>query len=134
MPQKEYRGFDRVETLLVVDDDQWVRELAGNVLRAEGYHVLEASEGQTALRMAKTHSGPIDLLLTDVVMPEMTGRQLADRLQAAHPGMKVLFMSAYTPEAVADAGVRATDPFIAKPFTVDYLARKVREVLGPRRK
>ncbi len=134
MPQREYRGFDRVETLLVVDDDQWVRELAGNILRAESYHVLEASDGQAALRMAKTHSGPIDLLLTDVMMPEMTGRQLADRLQVAHPGMKVLFMSAYAPEAVTDAGVRATDPFIAKPFTVDYLARKVREVLGPRRK
>ena len=134
MHQKQYRGFDRVETLLVVDDDQWVRELAGNILRGEGYHVLEASDGQTALRMAKTHSGPIDLLLTDVMMPEMTGRQLADRLQAAHPGMKVLFMSAYAPEAVTDAGVQATDPFIAKPFTLDYLARKVREVLGPRRK
>jgi two-component system, cell cycle sensor histidine kinase and response regulator CckA len=122
-----------METLLVVDDDQWVRELAGNILRAEGYRVLEASDGPTALRMAKTHSGPIDLLLADVMMPEMTGRQLADQLHVAHPGMKVLFMSAYAPEAVADAGVRATDPFIAKPFTIDYLARKVRDVLGPRR-
>src|SRR5713226_8572412 len=134
MPQKEYRGFDRVETLLVVDDDQWVLELAGNILRAEGYHVLEASDGQTARRIAETHPESIDLLLTDVMMSGMTGRQLADRLQAAHPGMKVLFMSAYAPEAVTDAGVRATDPFIAKPFTLDYLARKVREVLGPRRK
>ncbi len=134
MPQREYRGFDRVETLLVVDDDEWVRELAGNVLRAEGYHVLEASGGGTARRIAETHPGPIDLLLTDVMMPEMTGRQLADQLHAAHPGMKVLFMSAYALEAVTDAGVRPTDPFIAKPFTVDYLARKVREVLGPRRK
>jgi CheY-like chemotaxis protein len=122
-----------METLLVVDDDQWVRELAGNILRAEGYHVLEASDGQTALRMAKMHSGPVDLLLTDVMMPEMTGRQLADQLHAAYPSMKVLFMSAYAPEAVTDAGVRATDPFIAKPFTIDYLARKVRDVLGPRR-
>jgi len=122
-----------METLLVVDDDQWVRELAGNILRAEGFRVLEACDGQMALRMAKTHSGPIDLLLTDVIMPEMTGRQLADQLHAAHPEMKVLFMSAYAPEAVTDAGVRATDPFIAKPFTIDYLARKVRDVLGPRR-
>jgi len=66
-------------------------------------------------------------------MPELAGRQLADQLNAAHPEMKVLFMSAYAPEAVTDAGVRATDPFIAKPFTIDYLARKVRDVLGPRR-
>ena len=83
--------------------------------------------------MAKTHFGPIDLLLTDVMMPEMTGCQLADQLHAAHPSMKVLFMSAYAPEAVTGAGVRATDPFIAKPFTIDYLARQVRDVLGPRR-
>ncbi len=67
------------------------------------------------------------------MMPEMTGRQLVDQLHAAYPGMKVLLMSACAPEAVTDAGVRATDPFIAKPFTVDYLVRKVREVLGPRR-
>lgn len=122
-----------METVLVVDDDQWVRELAGNILRAEGLRVLEACDGQTVLRMAKTHSGPIDLLLTDVIMPEMTGRQLANQLHAAHPEMKVLFMSASAPEAVTDAGVRATDPFIARPFTIDYLARKVRDVLGPRR-
>ncbi len=117
----------------MVDDDPWVLALARDILRAEGYHVLEAADGETARRIAQTHPGPLDLLLTDVIMAGVTGRQLADQLQTAQPGMKVLFMSAYAREVVADAGVRATDPFIAKPFTVDYLARKVRDVLGPRR-
>ena len=122
-----------METILVVDDDPWVLGLARDVLAGEGYRVLDAPSGDAALRIAAAHAGPIHLLLTDVVMLEMGGKQLADRLRPARPELKVVYMSAYTAEVMAQHGVIETDvPFIAKPFIPDYLIRKIREVLQSR--
>ena len=120
------------ETILVVDDDPWVLALARDILAADGYHVLEAPGGEDALRIAEGYARPIQLLLTDVVMPGMNGRELADRLRPRREGMKVLFMSAFTTGSVADSGVLSGDPLITKPFTVLGLAHKVRETLDYR--
>jgi two-component system cell cycle sensor histidine kinase/response regulator CckA len=118
--------------ILVVDDDPEVLALARDILGAEGYSVLEGAGGEDALRVAKGHAGPIHLLLTDVVMPGMNGPELADRLRATRPEIKVLFMSAFTSELVAAYGVFPGDPLISKPFTVMGLAQRVRRRLGYR--
>lgn len=120
------------ETILVVDDDPVVLALARDILAGGGYHVLEAPGGEDALRIAEGYAGPIHLLLTDVVMPGMSGRELADRLHPTRLETKVLFMSAFTPEHLADYGVISGDPLITKPFTLAGLAHKVREILGSR--
>jgi len=120
------------ETILAVDDDRWVLALARDILAGEGYHVLEASGGEDALRIAEGDAGAIHLLLTDVVMPRMDGRELAQRLRSTRLETKVLFMSAFTTELVADYGVISGDPLITKPFTMAGLTHKVREVLGYR--
>jgi two-component system, cell cycle sensor histidine kinase and response regulator CckA len=121
------------ETILVVEDEPAVRDIVRHVLQARGYSVLQAQDGREALRISEQHDGPIDLLLTDVVMPGMNGRELAGRLASLHPTMPVIFMSGYTDTAVVHHGV--LDPgtiFLQKPFTPDALARKVRQVLDPR--
>jgi signal transduction histidine kinase/ActR/RegA family two-component response regulator len=118
------------ETILLVEDEDGVRTLARDVLRAQGYAVLEAHDGREALRLSAHHPGAIHLLLTDVVMPFMSGRELAGRLAPSRPGMPVIYMSGYTDNAVVHHGV--LDPntlFVQKPFTPDGLLRKVREVL-----
>jgi len=120
------------ETILVVDDDPEVFALARDILAGEGYHVLEAPGGEDALRVAEGYAGPIHLLLTDVVMPGMSGRELADRLRSIRRETKVLFMSAFSAELLADYGVISGDPLITKPFTLADLAHKVREILGCR--
>jgi signal transduction histidine kinase len=118
------------ETILLVEDAEEVRALARDVLEAHGYAVLEAGHGVEALSVCETHSGPIQLVLTDVVMPEMGGRELAERLAGCRPEAKVLYMSGYTEHAIGRRGpLDARVPFIQKPFTSDVLARKVREVL-----
>jgi two-component system cell cycle sensor histidine kinase/response regulator CckA len=107
-----------------------VRELAQDALDAYGYTVLEARNGEDALRVSEQHPGPIHVLVTDVVMPGMSGRELADRLTPLRPDLQVLYMSGYTDNAVVHHGV--LDPgtvFLQKPFTPDTLARKVRDVL-----
>ncbi len=119
-----------IETVLLVEDEDAVRDLGRDILQARGYTVLEARHGAEALRISEQHPGPIHLVLTDVVMPEMTGRELADRLAALRPETKVLYMSGYTDNAVVHHGV--LDPgtvFLQKPFTGAVLARKVREIL-----
>jgi CheY-like chemotaxis protein len=118
------------ETILLVEDDAALRALALDVLRESGYTVLEARDGREALLVLDRHPGPIHLLLTDVVMPRMGGRALAERLAALRPEMAVLYMSGYSEMAVARDGV--LDPgtaFLAKPFSPARLAGKVREVL-----
>ena len=122
-----------MRTILVVDDDQWVRVLARDVLATEGYRVLEASDGQDAIRVAAEHPGPIHLLLTDVVMPGMNGCELAAGLGALLPGLKVMFMSAYDRDFLVARGLTPAGPVITKPFTIEYLTRRIEMVLGDRR-
>jgi two-component system, cell cycle sensor histidine kinase and response regulator CckA len=122
-----------MRTILVVDDDEWVRVLARDVLATEGYRVLEASDGQDAIRVAAEHPGPIHLLLTDVVMPGMNGCELAAGLGALLPGLKVMFMSAYDRDFLVARGLTPTGPVITKPFTIEYLTRRIEMVLGDRR-
>jgi signal transduction histidine kinase len=119
------------ETLLLVEDDPAVRHLAADVLEMQGYRVLRASNGQEGLRVAGEAIGHgIDLVITDVVMPRMSGKVMAEWLKATYPDMKVLFTSGYAEEAVADFGVFAAGmDFLAKPYTPSALAWKVRAIL-----
>lgn len=121
-----------VRTILVVDDDPWVRVLARDMLAGEGFRVLEASDGEDAIRVASDHPGPIHLLLTDVVMPGMNGCELAARLSALLSGMKVMFMSAYDRDFLMARGIDLTGPIVTKPFTLAYLSRRVQMVLSRR--
>jgi two-component system, cell cycle sensor histidine kinase and response regulator CckA len=119
-----------VETILLAEDEEMVRKLARQVLEMYGYQVLDAANGGAALLICERHTGPIHLLITDVIMPEMSGRELAGRLAQLRPEMKVLYMSGYTDNAIVHQGVLDEDAnFIQKPFPTDALARKVREVL-----
>jgi PAS domain S-box-containing protein len=118
------------ETILLVEDELQVRALALRVLREQGYTVIEAGDGDSALTIAQSYDGELHLLLTDIVMPRMSGRQLAEELQARHPKLQVLYTSGYTENAVVHAGrVDAGVAFIAKPFTPTGLARAVRAAL-----
>ncbi|HEX4602218.1 MAG TPA: response regulator [Gemmatimonadales bacterium] len=121
---------DGSETVLVVEDVAAVRVVAREMLERHGYTVLEAADGAMALGLAEKHYGEIQLLLTDVVMPDVSGRELADRLVALRPQLKVLFMSGYTDDAIVRHGVLQEGiAYLQKPFTRDSLARKVRKVL-----
>ena len=121
------------ETLLLVEDEDAVRALTREVLGGAGYTILEAADGAEALLLCERHLGPIHLLLSDVVMPGMGGRELADRLSALRPGLKVLFLSGYADDAVVRHGVLASQvAFLQKPFSIESLTRKVREVLAGR--
>jgi DNA-binding response OmpR family regulator len=120
-----------VETLLVVEDQESVRSFAVAALKGDGYRVIEASDGNEAIAVAGRHPEGLHLLLTDVVMPGMNGKELSERLRALHPNMKVLFISGYTADVIAHRGV--LDPgvaFLHKPFNPEELAAKVREVLS----
>src|ERR1035438_1244223 len=119
------------ETILVVEDDAGVRRLIVGTLGMCGFQVLQAADGPGALLAARRHAGLIDLLLTDVIMPGMNGKEVADRLAALRPGIKVLFISGYSGELIAKAGVLHPGvAYLPKPFTSDVLAAKVREMLG----
>jgi CheY-like chemotaxis protein len=118
------------ETILLVEDEDQVRELAVLALKPLGYSLLAASSPREALALCQHHTGPIDLLLTDVVLPGMNGRQLYGRVAELKPGAKVLFMSGYTADAIAHRGVLDKGiQFLQKPFSLEALGRKVREVL-----
>ena len=120
-----------VETILLVEDEDIVRKLVSEILTNSGYTVLEAASGKEALDICDTYSKPVQMLLTDVVMPDMGGSELTNKVIAVRPDIKVLFMSGYTDDLVAHGGVMPADiPLIEKPFTPDGLARRVRDVLG----
>jgi CheY-like chemotaxis protein len=121
------------ETILLVEDEDGVRELLEEILKGQGYHVLAASRGVEALQISELVDGEIQILVTDVVMPHMSGHELAMRLRARRPALRVLYLSGYTDEAIAHHGVIELDAaFLQKPFTRSALATKVREVLAPR--
>ena len=118
------------ETVLVADDEDGVRDLLRKVLTEFGYTVLTARHGRDALMVAGDRSDAIDLLVTDVVMPEMSGRELAETLRARQPDLKVLYISGYTDDEVVQRGVSGREvPFLRKPFASEELVRRVREVL-----
>jgi two-component system cell cycle sensor histidine kinase/response regulator CckA len=122
------------ETVLLVEDEESVRQLVRETLEAKGYKVLEANHGAAALQIASDYHGPIDMLITDVVMPGMSGRELSEQLSASDPDIKILYLSGYTEDAVVHQGVlEPGTSFLQKPFTLQALARKVREVLGSAR-
>jgi hypothetical protein len=129
---KDAAGIRGWETVLLVEDEDAVRALAREVLRRHGYIVLEARHGLDALRAAERHRDPIHLLITDVVMPHLSGRDLAERLASLRPEMKVLFMSGYTDHAIMQRHLTPGAAFLQKPFTPEAFARKVRTVLDDR--
>ena len=119
------------ETILLVEDDPQVRSLTRTMLARLGYRVLEAESADEALSITSKYEGPLDLVLTDLVMPRMSGTDLARQMQTARPAIRVLYMSGYTDFGVINQAVLTADtPFIQKPFTAAMLSRKVREVLG----
>jgi CheY-like chemotaxis protein len=118
------------ETILLVEDEDLVRSLAVEILEEFGYAVITAPNGTEGLRICKEFKGRIDLLISDVVMPQMSGRELAEHISVLRPEIKVLFMSGYTDDAIVRHGILEENmPFIQKPFLPDALARKARELL-----
>jgi CheY-like chemotaxis protein len=118
------------ETVLLVEDEESVRVFATKALEKQGYRVLQARHGRDALLRLAEHQGPVHLVITDIVMPEMGGGELARRLAGERPDLPVLFMSGYTDDEVAAHGLGPDQSFLQKPFTSDVLGRKVREALG----
>ncbi len=119
------------EVILLVEDEKGVRELARQYLEMSGYTVLEAEDGQTALELSGMHSGPIHLLMTDVVMPGISGRELAERISRLRPGIKILYMSGYTDQSIVHHGILESDAvLLQKPFNMASLASKLREILS----
>jgi PAS domain S-box-containing protein len=119
------------ETILLVEDEESVRQLVRETLEARGYRVLEAGNGDAAITVAARHSEPIHLVITDVVMPGLSGHELAQQLNSARPGIKVLYLSGYAQDAFPTPSAEAHKAFLQKPFTLQSLSRKVREILGP---
>jgi DNA-binding NtrC family response regulator len=134
-PPEEEAATGGSETVLVLEDQADVRDYAAASLRAYGYRVLTAGSAAEALWTSEREAGPIQLLLTDVVMPYASGRELAEQLRKLRPGIKVLYMSGYTENVIAHHGVldRGTS-FLQKPFSPETLARKVRAVLDAPKK
>jgi len=127
LPAQVPRG---TETILLVEDEPALRAVARRTLERQGYAILEAPDGDTALTLAGAHTGPLDLLVTDVIMPGISGRELATRLVASRPGVRVLYTSGYTDDAIVQHGVlEAGIQFLRNPLTPSALARKVRDVL-----
>jgi CheY-like chemotaxis protein len=120
------------ETVLLVEDEDSVRQLVRETLESRGYRVLEAANGQAALTLAASHRNQIHLLITDVIMPGLNGHELVQQLLPARPAIKVLYLSGYAQDAFpTPLAADAQKTFLQKPFTLQSLARKVREILGP---
>jgi DNA-binding response OmpR family regulator len=118
------------ETVLLVEDEEGVRKLVRGILARQGYRVLEATSGEEALDMVHEYSGKLDLLLSDVVLVGMSGRELSERLRIQMPSLRVIYMSGYTDDAIVRHGVLTESAeFLQKPFSSDNLLRKVRAVL-----
>jgi CheY-like chemotaxis protein len=119
------------ETILVVDDELQVLSFVTELLQMQGYVVMSTWDPDEALRLARAHTGPLHLLLTDLVMPGMTGQELVAEIRAIHPDVKVLFMSAYSIETAKDYNVRLApgEPFLGKPFSIADLQRTVQAAL-----
>ena len=127
---QELPAIGGTETILVVEDEPLVMSVAVQSLQMSGYTILKARSSRLAMEVASRHDGPIDLLLTDVIMPHGSGPELASSLRASRPDIAVLFMSGYTSERIEmDAD---SDEFLAKPFTPDGLDKKVRQILDAR--
>jgi two-component system CheB/CheR fusion protein len=127
VPEEQWKG---TETVLVVDDEGAIRALARRFLESRGYTVLEAANGPEALRVARGHNGPIHLMVTDVVMPRMSGREVAFQLAPERPAMKVMYMSGHTEDAIIHHGVLEKGlAFLPKPFTQEALVSRVRRLL-----
>jgi CheY-like chemotaxis protein len=137
IPGEVVRGVEAVssgsETILVVEDEESIGALTAEILRGCGYTLLTATNGRQAYELLMDHPQPIDLLLTDVVMPQMNGRELGELARAARPDLAVLYVSGYTDEAIVGRGLLAEEVnFLQKPFTAEDLMRKVREVIEAR--
>jgi CheY-like chemotaxis protein len=132
-PDDNQRSLRGTETVLVAEDEDGVRELLRKALTEYGYTALTARHGRDALMIAGERQGSIDLLLTDIVMPEMSGRELAETLLDHEPDLKVLYISGYTDDEVLQRGVRGREvPLMRKPFATEELVRRVRSVLDGR--
>jgi two-component system cell cycle sensor histidine kinase/response regulator CckA len=119
----------RRETILVVDDDALVRAAICRVLRRAGYDILEADDGEDALRVLQEHHCPIPLIISDIIMPELLGTDLIEMLHSWYPRMRVLFISGYSPEPIEAREDLVGCSFLAKPFTMEVLTARVRELL-----
>jgi DNA-binding NtrC family response regulator len=118
------------ETILLVEDNEEIRKLAMEFLAKQGYKVLEAGHGDDGLSICKQHQGPIDLVVTDVVLPGIDGQELAEHLLTLRPGMKVVYMSGYPIDLITHQSISETKKvFLQKPFKLDALVQKVREAL-----
>jgi two-component system cell cycle sensor histidine kinase/response regulator CckA len=117
------------QTILVVDDEPSVLDTMAAILEAHGYAVLKAAGGEEAIRVAKAHAQPIALLLADVVMPGLSGPEVAEQLRASRPQIRALYMSGFTTEVVVARGVRPGDPVLVKPIGSERLVGKIREML-----
>jgi len=126
VPPKSRRGS---ETILLVEDEQSVREAISHFLRGQGYTVLEAHNPRVAIEIAREQSKQIHLLMTDMIMPKLNGRELAKQLTATRPEMRVLYISGYTDRGIGGGTIDSTMNFLQKPFGFDALGRKVRDIL-----
>jgi two-component system, cell cycle sensor histidine kinase and response regulator CckA len=136
IPRSKDDGRSRLDavgskTVLLVEDEKSVRALASRILSERGYNILQASDGMEALKIAREYSGNIDMVLTDVVMPGISGKTLVVRLESERPGIKSLYISGYTDSSIVDHGIlNSNTAFLQKPFTVQSLAQKVRELIN----